>query len=648
MCGIIGVVTTDRAADWLSGVERGVKALAHRGPDDRGVAVVAVEAEGVQGAAGAVLGNARLAILDLSPAGHMPMASRDGRVWLTYNGELYNFRDLRAELEAAGHTFVSTGDSEVVLHAYLHWGDGCVGRLNGMFAFAVVDARAGAMRCLLARDQLGIKPCYYVERGGTFAFASELKGLAALGFLADEPDWQALWDYFSYLYIPGPATAYAGVRQLPPAHYLVWRLGDSEPVPRRYWNPLPTAPERACPVPEAAAELRALLADAVRRQLVSDVPLGVFLSGGVDSTILTALAAEATPGRLRTFTVAFEGPGIAAIDDRAFARRVSERYGTDHTELVVELSDPERLLDLVSAFDQPFGNPTFYLSYLISAVTRRRVAVALSGAGGDELFAGYPRYRALAWSGLLRRVPAALGRIAAGAAERLLPEDYDEPLRRRAKLLLRGVGRPLPEQYLRWTYYLGEEEKQRLLAPAARRFGAVQPSTRHLARRLAEAGDMPDLGTRVQYVDLETFLPDNVLEYTDRTSMAVSLEARVPFLDPRVVAWSFRQPFVRKLSGGVSKRILREAFGALIPAENLHAPKRGFCPPLARWMLGPLDRYFDEQMGQAYIAGQGIFDWSEIQALRRAHRLRRRDTSMELFGIIMFDVWWRRYVVGAR
>jgi asparagine synthase (glutamine-hydrolysing) len=654
MCGIIGVVTRDGATDWVPALNRGVKALTHRGPDDHGVVVVPERPN--PEAPRAVLGNVRLAILDLSPAGHMPMASPDGRVWITYNGELYNFRELRAELAAAGHAFVSTGDTEVVLHAYLEWGEACLPRLNGMFAFAIVDRREGpasasgsGVRCLLARDHLGIKPCYYVERDGTLGFASELKGLAALGLLGSDLDWQAIWDFFSFLYVPGPRTAYAGVRQLPPAHSLAWEPGRPAPAPRRYWSPL-AGPEPPGAEGEAAAatELRALLTDAVRRQLVSDVPLGVFLSGGIDSTILTGLAAETAPGALRTFTVTFEGEGIGAVDDRVYARRVSDRYRTDHTELVVDISAPERMFELITAFDQPFANPTFYLSYLISAVTRRHVTVALSGAGGDELFGGYPRYRALGFARWLERVPEPLGRLAAATTDRLLPEDPDQPFRRRLKLFLRGAGQALPEQYLRWTYYLTEAEKQHLLAPAAARFRGVEPSARHLAGRLAQAAWLPDLGTRVQYADLETFLADNVLEYTDRTTMAVSLEARVPFLDPRVVAWSFRRPFREKLASGTTKRLLRRAFGDLIPAENLAAPKRGFCPPLAAWMAGPLDRYFDAHMDQRYVARQGLFDWTVIQALRETHRRRRRDTSMELFGLIMFDVWWRRYVEGGR
>ena len=656
MCGIIGIVTNDHRTDWTAAVNCGIAALSHRGPDDRGVVCVPERRDPLDMTPLAVIGNVRLAVLDLSPSGHMPMASPDGKVWITYNGELFNYLDLRVELEAVDRTFASRGDTEVVLHAYLEWGDACLPRLNGMFAFAIVDRREPSgdgrrpgMRCLIARDPLGVKPCYYVEGDGSLAFASEIKGLAALGQVTGEPDWQALWDYFSYLYIPGPATAYGGVRQLPPAHCLVWEYGRNAPELRRYWSPLPgVATPPAGNEREAAGELRGLLTDAIHRQLVSDVPLGVFLSGGIDSTILAAVAAASVPGRLKTFTVVFEGEGIATVDDREHARRVSRRYGTEHTELTVNLSHPEEIFALAGSFDQPFANPTFYLSHLISAHTREHVTVALSGAGGDELFGGYPRYRALPYAGALRALPAPLGRLAARAIETVVPENYDNPLRRRLLLFLRGAGRSLPEQYLRWTYYFDDDHKRRLLAPVLARHGEFAPSARHLAQRLDAARGLADIGNRIQYADLETFLADNILEYTDRTSMAVSLEVRVPFLDKRVVEWSFRRPFREKLAAGESKRLLRRAFRDLIPPENLAAPKRGFCPPLAAWMAGPLDRYFDEFMAPEAVVRAGIFDWREIQALRETHRARRRDFSMELFGIIMFDVWWRQFIQHNR
>lgn len=641
MCGIFGVATLASTSEWLPRAERALVALRHRGPDDEGISCL--PGTETRGEMRAVFANCRLAVVDLSPHGHMPMASRDKRIWITYNGEIYNFRELRSELESLGHSFVSTGDTEVVLRAYQQWGDSFLTRLNGMFALAIGDFEGRKPRLLLARDRLGIKPCYYTVNRGELVFASELKALGAAGALPAAIDWQAVVDYFTYLFIPAPRTAYVGVFQLLPGHKLTWSVGE-EPAVERYWSPLRSigVGSRPATLADAATELRELLTDSVRRQLISDVPLGVFLSGGIDSTVLTAVAAQEASGRLKTFTVSFEGEGIATVDDREHARRVSERYDTDHHEIKVDISDPDEMLDLASMFDQPFGNPTYYLSYLLSKTTREHVTVGLSGAGGDELFAGYPRYRALSLARLIQAIPAPIG----AAAGRLLdrwPEDHDDARPRRAKLLLRGVGERFAEQYVRWAYYFSDSEKRAVLAPLYARERGLLPAVRVIDELLSEASALPELGTRVQYVDLRTFLADNILEYTDRSSMAVSLEVRVPFLDHRVVEHSFNMPYAYKL-GRSSKRVLRMAFADLIPDENARAAKRGFSPPLAMWMHQRLDKYFDTDLNRQRVEQLGIMSWPEIERLRSAHRRRSRDNSMQLFGLIMFDKWWRRRV----
>jgi len=580
------------------------------------------------------------------------MCNDDKTVWITYNGEIYNFLDLRGQLEKEGYRFKSKTDTEVVLHGYEEWGiEGLLARLNGMFAFAVYDSQLGSYtpQILLARDRLGIKPVYYTTCDGIFAFASEIKALFAMDNLPRTVNWQAIIDYFSFLYIPYPQTVYRNIYQLPPAHYLIYDRQSRQPTIKRYWSPLEEKgrghKEKKKSLRELQEELRALLKDSVERQLISDVPLGVFLSGGIDSTILTALAARVSPGQLKTFTVLFEGEGIAPYDETDYARRVSRQYNTDHHEIVVDLSQPEELLDLISCFDQPFANPTFYLSYLISKKTKEHVTVALSGAGGDELFGGYPRYRALRYSDLLSALPQRLGRGATGFLK-YFSESYGNRSLRRVKLLARGVGQDFPEQYLRWTYYFSDEEKQRLLSPLLAQNGRLEPSVRIMERYLDDARAIPDLPTRVQYLDLNTFLVDNILEYTDKTSMAASLEVRVPFLDHRIVELSFRIPWEYKIRNRTSKYILKETFRDLIPKENLQAPKRGFCPPLAVWMERSLDCYFDDQMSAEYVKRQGIFNWEVLQQRRTEHKRRRRDNSMELFGVIMFDVWWRKYIIG--
>lgn len=612
-------------------MDAAVAALDHRGPDGHGKRYFADD--------DVFVGHTRLAVIDLTPAGAQPMSNADESVWISFNGEIYNFQDLRRELEDSGRTFRSSSDTEVILQLYEERGDDFVRHLNGIFGLAIYDRKR--RRVLLARDHMGVKPLYYSDRGGKLGFASEIKALLAADIVDREVDWQAIYDYFTFLYVPCPRTAFAGVRQLPPAHTLTYDLDTQRVSVQRYWD-----------VREAAAELdepgsyrdamRELLEDAVRRQLVSDVPVGVFLSGGIDSATLTALSARAHREKLKTFTVVFEGTGIAPYDERAGAERISKHVGTDHTEVMVRVDDPDEVFSIGECFDQPFGNPTFYLSYLVSRATKKYVTVALSGAGGDELFAGYPRYKALGTSGLLSRFPSAvndpLRRLAA-----LVPEDPDQPLIRRSKLLLRGVGQPLAEQYLRWTYYSSDADKAGLLGPLLRSHPSLHPS-RRIFDGLLEQAPPGELLSRIQYVDYATFLLDNILEYTDKTSMAVGLESRVPMLDHRLVALSLRIPSEEKIRGGRTKAILRDAYPELLPREILEAPKQGFCPPLPQWMRDHFDRYFDTDLTESALMKQGVIDHGYVQRLRGEHQARKRDNSMELFGVLMFDRWFNKHI----
>lgn len=630
MCGIFGIAGSNLTTKLL---DTAVDTLRHRGPDDR---------DTVMFNDSVFLGHTRLSIIDLSTAGKQPMRNRDGTIWITYNGEIYNFLELRSKLEDK-HRFQSRTDTEVALHLYENKGKRCVDDLNGMFAFAIYDRTK--QRIFLARDRLGIKPLYYAFYNGTFVFSSEIKAILATGLFPREVDWQAIYDYFSFLYIPCPRTAFKGINQLPPGHYLVFDLKTKELKVEGYWNPWNYSQliEQKPKYEDLKAELRTLLEDSVKRQLISDVPVGLFLSGGIDSTILTGLAAGYSSGRLKTFTVIFEGEGIKAHDDRKFAERVSQFFDTDHTEITVDVSSPEDVFNLISCFDQPFANPTFYLSHIISKITRGYVKVALSGAGGDELFGGYPRYKALRYAKILSMLPQALNKPISNLAQLML-ENFDNPLPRRMKLLLRGVGQNLSEQYFRWTYYFSDEEKEQLLHPMFLRSGPTRPSTDIIRDYLNELSETETkLFNRIQYVDLKTFLANNILEYTDKTSMAVSLEVRVPILDHRVVELSFAIPHQYKIKGTETKKILKEAFEDLIPQENLLAPKRGFCPPIAVWVNKFFDSYFDKFLTQSYVQKQGVFDWNSIQYLRQQHKKRKRDNSMELFGIIMFDVWYKKY-----
>lgn len=628
MCGICGIVGSDDR----SVIERMTASLAHRGPDGAGVELFRED--------DLALGHRRLSVIDLSPRGRQPMSNEDGSVWISFNGEIYNYRELKASLDPSRHRFASDTDTEVILHLYEERGVEAFKSLNGMFAFALYDAGRG--RLFLVRDQLGIKPLYYVDANAKLVFGSEIKAILASGAYSPEIDWQSAHDFFSFLYTPAPQTIYRGVLQLPPAHWLEYDL-RSRRIARieRYWDVAEWGNKnKGGDEVELGVELRSLLADAVRKQMVSDVPLGAFLSGGIDSNLIVGLMAGASSKPVKTFTVLFNDAELKYYDERDEARRVAGKFSTEHHELPIDLNHPEEMLELVEYFDQPFGNTTFYLTYLLSRLTRQSVTVALSGAGGDELFGGYPRYWAVKAMRLLRYVPRVAAKAALAAVSQLQDNFADRRLHR-IRALLAGLDSDSARQYLKWVYFLDEEMKEKLLNG---RSGARLASHRVLRSHLDRIPQSWSDGNRFSYLDVETFLPDNLLEYSDKTSMAWGLELRVPYLDPRVVELAFNIPFNLKLNRAGSKVILRRAFADLIPSQNLRAPKKGFNVPLGNWMRTKLDRYFDELLPRDYVRREGIFNHDYISHLRDEHRRGRRDNGYELFAILIFDTWYRKYI----
>ncbi|MCI0524064.1 MAG: asparagine synthase (glutamine-hydrolyzing), partial [Acidobacteria bacterium] len=493
--------------------------LAHRGPDGEGVEIFPED--------DLALGHRRLSVIDLSQRGRQPMSNEDGSVWISFNGEIYNYVELKASLDTSRHRFASDTDTEVILHLYEERGPEAFKSLNGMFAFALYDA--GRELLFLVRDHLGIKPLYYVETNGKLIFGSEIKAILASGAYSPEIDWQSASDFFSFLYTPAPKTIYRDVFQLPPAHWLEYDLRKRRIAQiERYWNVAEWGSVKEIgDEAELRDGLRLSMADAVRKQMISDVPLGAFLSGGVDSNVIVGLMARASSKPVKTFTVLFNDPELKYYDEREEARRVAEKFSTEHHELPIDLRRPEEMLDLVEHFDQPFGNTTFYLTYLLSRYTRQSVTVALSGAGGDELFGGYPRYRAAQAMRFLRFVPRAAARLALAAASRLQDNFADRRLSR-IRALLDGLDSDPARQYLKWVYYLDEEKKARLLN--GRADGSLA-SHRVLQSHLDNIPNSWSDGNRFSYLDVETFLPDNLLEYSDKMSMAWGLELRVPYLD---------------------------------------------------------------------------------------------------------------------
>ncbi len=623
MCGVVGLFHPGNAATpEVALVRRMADAIRHRGPDGDGYHV-----EPHLG-----FGHRRLAIVDLA-GGAQPMATADGNVVLTFNGEIYNHLELRRELEALGRVFRTRSDTEAILHGWCVWGPGVVERLNGMFAFALWDRAKGEL--LLARDPLGEKPLHlaWLPDGG-LAFASELCGLLVLPELSRRIDPAALNDMLALGYIPDPATVYAGIRRLPAAHLMLLRRGETaRPEPRRYWSP-PAAPA-AAPA-DTAAELTRRLDHAVRARMMSDVPLGSFLSGGVDSGIVTALAAtarqQAGHGALDTFTIGFPGEN----DEREAAATVAARYGTAHhaeadaTDYVAVAREQARI------FGEPFADHSSVPTLAVCKLARRHATVALSGDGGDEVFAGYRRYRwHLLAEAVRTRVPAGARRHVIGALARAYPKLDRAPKWLRAKTTLTEISLDSALGYYRTVCKMHDDQRMAVFSPAQRAaLDGHDPAARFTA--LMEAVDPADPLLQAQYADLHTYLPGDILVKTDRTSMAVALEVRPPILDPDLVAWGMALPAAMKIVGGRGKQILRDAAGPFLPADLLARRKTGFATSLADQLRASIDTIRARLTG-APMLDSGMFDRAALVRLVDEHASGRHDHAQKLWSLLMVE-----------
>jgi len=620
MCGIAGIVQTDgRAAD-ASLLRAMTTVLGHRGPDGDGFVC--------RGAVG--LGHRRLAIIDLA-TGDQPMASDDGAVWIVFNGEIYNFRELRRDLEAKGARFKTSSDTEVILRAYEAWGPECVRQLRGMFTFAILDERA--RRVVLARDRVGIKPLFYSWDGRRLLFASELKGLLEDPQFPRTLDREALGAYLTYHYVPAPLTIFTSARKLPAATTLVLSLDRGEPRMATYWH-LPFAPVVGVRESEWMEGLRAHLDDAVRSHLVADVPIGAFLSGGIDSGTVVALMAQASSAPIRTFSIGFEE---ADFDELTYARQIANRFGTEHHEYVVKPDALAVLPKLIWHFDEPFADSSAIPTYYVSEITRRHVTVALSGDGGDENFAGYRRYAQT--QELERRMAGPLPTLLQpflGMVARVLP--VGGPGQAYAGLLAsRGIAR-----YHRLVTYERSETLRRLLSTE---FGdlATTAADPVAFERLADRQQAPDFVSALQHIDMATYLPDDILTKVDRTSMAVSLEARVPLLDHVLMEYVATIPSDLKLRGETGKYLLKRVMADSLPSEILGRRKMGFGVPLGTWLRRDLrEMAWDTLLGPA-ARQRGIFRSTEVERLLRVHESGRRDYSARLWALLCLELWMERW-----
>jgi asparagine synthase (glutamine-hydrolysing) len=613
MCGICGIASRARAADGdrLAAMSA---ALVHRGPDSGG--------EHLDGPIG--LAARRLSIIDLA-GGDQPISNEDGSCTVVQNGEIYNYPELRRELERSGHVFRTNCDTEVHLHLYEQFGPSYPERLRGMFAVALWDARR--RRLLLARDRYGIKPLYYRYAGAELEFASELRALPR-----GEIDLDALEAFLAFNSIPAPYSIFEDTRKLPAGHTLIWTEAGDVHV-ERYARPGPVAASdlRADDDAELVEELRARLRDSVRAHLLADVPVGVLLSGGVDSAVLAALAAQETPEAVHTFTIGFEE---RSFDERADARLVAERYGTNHHELLVR-PDPTLLLPaLAEAFDEPFADSSALPTYLVSELAAEHVKVALSGEGGDELFGGYYTYAA----DLLADRVAPLARFARPLVERLPTSTAKASFDYKAKRFVRAAHLPPLERHHGWKEIFSADARAELRG--ARR--AFDPVDVYRARYAETEGADPL--SRLQDVDFGIYLVDDLLVKTDRASMAHSLEARVPFLDSVVTNFAFGLATKHKVRGLSKKVLLRKAAEPLLPREVVHGRKRGFSIPAAAWLRGELQPFARATLSPETLRAQGFFEPGVVTRYLDEHASGAHDWSRQLWGLLAFTLWHERHV----
>ena len=625
MCGISGFVASALEGNRAESTIRAMcRAIRHRGPDD----------EGYHLEPGVALGMRRLSVIDLA-GGHQPMSNEDGTVWIVFNGEIYNFLALRETLEGR-HRFRTRSDTEVIVHLFEELGAGAVERLEGMFAFAIWDGTR--KRLLLARDRMGKKPLHYALLGGEFIFASELKALLQHPRVTRTMSISGLARYLVHDYVPAPGTIFRGISKLPPGHTLVYENGTVRL--HRYWDlPAPDGPSGRTE-DEDARRLQQLLEDAVRRRLISDVPLGAFLSGGIDSAAVTALMARSAGGRVKTFTIGFSEK---SFDEAAHARRVASLLNTDHHEAVIT---PTAVFDLVgrigALLDEPLADASFLPTYLLSQFTRQHVTVALSGDGGDELFAGYPTYQAHRIARFAERIPRPLLNGARSLAERLPASYANFSLDFKVKKFTAGLGYPLELRHALWLGSFGPADLSALLTRDAWHEVQQDDVFSEVRGHAAAAGNR-DWLHRALYLDAKLYLQDGVLVKVDRASMACSLEVRCPFLDTAVVEYASRLPGSKKLRGLTTKYLLKRSLRDLLPGDILRRPKKGFGIPLGLWIRGELRDVFEETFDPRRIAAQGILRPEAASRLLSEHLSGRHDHRKKLWNLFVLQRWQAEY-----
>lgn len=626
MCGIVGIFDTTGGGEIdRSLLGRMNESQFHRGPDEGGLHVEP----------GLGFGHRRLSIIDLS-SGRQPLFNRDRTVAVTYNGEIYNFQELRRELEGLGYRFETHCDTEVIVYAWEAWGEACVERFRGMFAFAVWDRPRQTL--FLARDRLGIKPLYYARlANGQFIFSSELKALLLHPALPRRIDPTAVEDYFAYGYVPDPKTIYRDVQKLAPGCRLTLRRGEPAPLPQAYWE-VPFAVQEGLSLQRAGEELIERFREAVRIRLVADVPLGAFLSGGVDSSAVVAMMAGLSERPVNTCSISFGDP---AFNESGYAGQVAGRFQTHHRVGQVDADDFSLIDRLAGLYDEPYADSSALPTFRVCELARREVTVALSGDGGDETLAGYRRYRWHTYEERVRSlIPAGLRRPLFGFLGRVYPKLDWAPKMLRAKSTFESLARDSVEGYFHGVSILPDRMRARLFSAPMKRdlqgYSAVEV-LRHWAERAPTRHPL----SLVQYLDLKTYLPGDILTKVDRASMAHALEVRVPLLDHRLVEWTSSLPPHFKVQGDQGKYVFKKALESYLPEDLLYRPKMGFSVPLAQWFRGPLKQKIREAVSSPAMADSGFFDMGFIGGLVDQHQSGVRDHSAGLWTLMMFGAFLR-------
>ena len=630
MCGIAGLTYLDRGHIVTEQqVRKMCSVITHRGPDDEGI--LARQNVGI--------GMRRLSIIDLV-SGRQPISNEDGSLWIVFNGEIYNHIELRKELESRGHQFKTKCDTEAILHAYEEFGESCPAKLNGMFGFAIVDFKRNTL--FLARDRVGIKPLYYYRDAEKLVFASELKSLLEIEGIPREIDLEALDNFLTFEYIPAPRSIFKNIAKLPAGHSLLLRDGQIEV--KEYWDV--RFDEQARSEEDLCEELQDLLRDAVRIRLMSDVPLGAFLSGGIDSSSIVALMSQEMDRPARTFSIGFKE---SSYNESSYARTIANHFDTEHQEFCIEPNAVDLTEKLLAHLDEPFGDFSIFPTYLVSKMAREYVTVALSGDGGDELFAGYDTYIANRIGMAYGKLPHSLRNGMIGPLlDRLPPTEKKKGLINRAKRFHEGAKLPADLRHTRWMIFMQAAEKGLLYSPGVQQqLDRYDPHT--FIRKHFRKANTPDDLNRQLYVDIKTYLVDDILVKVDRMSMASSLEARVPFLDHRVVEFSARVQSNMKLRGSTTKYLLKKTMGSLLPEQILHRGKEGFSIPIKNWLKSELQPLMQDVLAADKIKQQGFFDAGYVERLKSEHLCGKENHSHRLWALMVFGVWQDIYLrTGSR